>query len=126
MALPPPTFTSRAITVYCTDRELSRRFYEDVLSAERLPRDIGDWFRIGDLIITLCPNAERMSPVDFPTHAATSFWLEVPDLDTARTWFERHSVRVVDPGDESFVMIADPDGILIEVWQSTGDSPALR
>jgi catechol 2,3-dioxygenase-like lactoylglutathione lyase family enzyme len=126
MTHPRPTFTSRAITVYCTDRERSRRFYEDVLGAERLPRDIGDWLRIGQLVVTLCPNAERLSPVDFPTHAATAFWFDVPDLDAARAWFERHAVQVVDPGDENFVMIADPDGILIEVWEHADESPASR
>ena len=45
-------------------------------------------------------------------------WLEVPSLDAAADWFERNEVEIVDPGDGQFMQVADPDGLLIEVWQA--------
>lgn len=114
------TFNVRALTIACTDPEQSGRFYRDGLGATVLPTDngVGWWFRLGSLDINLLPNATERSPAEFPTHAMPILWLEVVDLAAAAAWFARHDVKVVEPGDGQFMMVADPDGLLIEVWQA--------
>jgi catechol 2,3-dioxygenase-like lactoylglutathione lyase family enzyme len=114
-----PRFHVRALTIICTDPQKSAAFYRDVLGAAPLPTDngIGDWFRLGTLEITLLPNASEHSPATFPTHAMPVLWLEVENLKAAAEQFARQGVSVVDAGDGQFMMIADPDGLVIEVWQ---------
>jgi catechol 2,3-dioxygenase-like lactoylglutathione lyase family enzyme len=114
------TFRSKALTVACTDLDRSRRFYEGVLGASPDPRDgYGcPWYRLGDWSITLMPNAAERSPSSFPDHAMTVLWLEVDDLEAAGRLFARDQVEVVQPSDGQFMMIADPDGLMIEVWQA--------
>jgi catechol 2,3-dioxygenase-like lactoylglutathione lyase family enzyme len=120
MASRGPSFCMRALTIACTDLEQSERFYRDVLGAGVLPTDngIGRWFRLGSLDINLLPNAAERSPAEFPTHAMPILWLEVPSLDAAGDWFARNEVKIVDPGDGQFMQVADPDGLVIEVWQA--------
>ena len=116
-----PQFQVRALTIHCTDRDASEYFYKTVLGAARLPTDHGSlppWFQLGSLPITLVFNAAEPSPAEFPRHAMPILWLEVADLDAARERFAGHEVPIVDPGDENYMMIADPDGLVIEVWQS--------
>jgi catechol 2,3-dioxygenase-like lactoylglutathione lyase family enzyme len=115
-----PTFSVRALTIACTHLERSERFYRDVLGATVLPTDngVGWWFRLGSLDLNLLPNAAEPSPAAFPTHAMPILWLEAPELAAAAAWFARHEVVVVEPGDGQFMQIADPDGLVIEVWQS--------
>jgi hypothetical protein len=43
-------------------------------------------------------------------------------LAAAAHQFARHGVRVIFPSDGQFMQIADPDGMVIEVWQRAGDS----
>jgi catechol 2,3-dioxygenase-like lactoylglutathione lyase family enzyme len=114
------TFRPKALTIACTDLDRSRRFYEDVLGASPDPRDgYGcPWYRLGAWYITLMPNAAERSPSSFPDHAMVILWLEVDDLEDAVRLFARHQVEVVQPSDGQFMMIADPDGLMIEVWQS--------
>jgi catechol 2,3-dioxygenase-like lactoylglutathione lyase family enzyme len=110
----------RALTIACTDPQRSERFYREVLGAAVLPTDngVGWWFRLGSLDLNLLPNAAEPSPAVFPTHAMPILWLEVPELAVTAAWFARHEVAVVDPGDGQFMQVADPDGLIIEVWQA--------
>ena len=120
MENPKPKFKFWAITIACTDVELSKRFYRDVLGAIILPTDNGVscWLRLGSLDLNLLPNAADPSPAEFPKHAMPILWIEVPDLAAAAKWFASHRVVVADPGDGQFMQIFDPDRILIEVWQA--------
>lgn len=121
MAGRKPAFRVKALTVACTDLKRSERFYKTVLGAEVMATDDGTgcpWYRLGSLAITLLPNAAERSPAEFPTHAMPILWLEVDDLAAAAERFARYKVEVVDPGDGQFVQVADPDGLVIEVWQS--------
>jgi catechol 2,3-dioxygenase-like lactoylglutathione lyase family enzyme len=115
-----PMFNVYALTIACTDVERSERFYHTVLGADRIPTDngIGWWYRLGALEINLLPNAAEPSPAEFPTHAMPILWLEVDDLAAAAERFARHAVRVISPCDGQFMQVADPDGLVIEVWQA--------
>lgn len=115
-----PTFSVRALTIACTEVELSERFYHTILGAVRIPTDngIGWWYRLGGLKINLLPNAAEASPARFPNHAMPILWLEVDDLAATVDWFARHDVRVVRRSDGMFMQIVDPDGLVIEVWQA--------
>jgi catechol 2,3-dioxygenase-like lactoylglutathione lyase family enzyme len=114
------SFRPKALTLACTDLGRSRRFYEEVLGASPHPRDgLGcPWYRLGAWPINLMPNAVERSPSSFPDHAMAILWLEVDDLEAAERLFVRNQVDVLQPSDGQFMMIADPDGLIIEVWQS--------
>jgi len=114
------TFRPKALTIACTDLDRSRRFYEDVLGASPDPRDgYGcPWYRLGAWSISRMPNAAERSPSSFPDQAMTILWLEVDDLAAAERHFARNQVEVVQPSDGQFMMIVDPDGLVIEVWQA--------
>jgi O-acetyl-ADP-ribose deacetylase (regulator of RNase III)/catechol 2,3-dioxygenase-like lactoylglutathione lyase family enzyme len=115
-----PAFRMRAITIACTDVKRSTEFYATILGATRLPTDngIGHWFRLGEINITLLPNAATRTPATFPADAMMMMWLEVDDLAKTAKRFAAHGVDVVDEGDGQFMMVADPDGLVIEVWES--------
>lgn len=120
-----PAFRVKALTIACTDHRRSERFYRRVLGAEPLPTaDPGygcPWLRLGSLAITLMPNAAERSPAEFPTHAMPILWLEADDLAAAAQRFARERVEVVTPSDGQFMQIADPDGLVIEVWQAEAE-----
>jgi catechol 2,3-dioxygenase-like lactoylglutathione lyase family enzyme len=121
MARTKLTFRFKALTVACSDLRRSERFYKSVLGAAvvKTPDGIGcPWFRLGSFVFTLMPAAVSPSPAEYMTHAAYLPWLEVDDLAAARQRFARAKVMVVEDHEESMV-IADPDGLLIEVWQRT-------
>jgi predicted enzyme related to lactoylglutathione lyase len=117
-----PEFRVQALTVVCTDHRRSERFYRTVLGATDVPTaDPGygcPWLQLGSLTLTLMPNASERSPVVPGTHASSVLWLEVNDLDAAAKWFDRHQVEIIRPPDGLFMEIADPDGLVIEVWQA--------
>jgi hypothetical protein len=115
-----PTFRPKALTIVCTDLNRSRRCYEDVLRASPDPRDgYGcPWYQLGAWSINLMPNASERNPSSFPGQAMTILWLEIDDLAAAERHFARNQVEVVQPSDGQFMMIADPDGLIIEVWQA--------
>ena len=118
---PAPSFRTRALTVACTDLRRSERFYRDILGATDITPEPGmgcPWFRLGSLDITLVPNVAERTPAVFPTHAMPILWLEVDDLPKAAEWFAAQGVEVVDPKDGQYLMVADPDGLVIEVWET--------
>jgi len=116
-------FRVRALTIACTDVQRSVQFYETVLGALVIPTDngVGWWYRLGSVDITLLPNAAERSPATFPTHAMPILWLEVDDLAAAAKRFAQYGVEVVEPGDGQYLMVTDPDGLVIEVWQSQSE-----
>ncbi len=67
------------------------------------------------------PNAEGPSPANFGDHPMTMLWLEVDDLENALEHFTSHQVEIVQPSDGQMTIIADPDGLPIEVWQRLSD-----
>ena len=117
------SFRGKAVTISCTDPDQSERFYRDVLGAAPDHREgFGcKWFRLGTFLFSLMPNATEPSPATFPTHAMPILWLEVDDLQTAFRWLVQNSVRIVQAPDGQVMLISDPDGLLIEVWQAESD-----
>lgn len=113
------SFRIRAVAIACTDQKRSERFYERILGARRQPRDGSGcaWFRLGELTLSLMPNATEPSPSKFPTHAMPIIWMEVVDLAEARRHLNRHKVPILED-EVQYLMVADPDGLLIEIWQS--------
>jgi catechol 2,3-dioxygenase-like lactoylglutathione lyase family enzyme len=120
MADHSPIFRVRALVIVCTDVERSKRFYTAVLGATVIATDngVGWWYRLGSFDINLLPNAAKPSPANFPTHAMPILWLEVASLSAAAEHFARSEITVLDPGDGNFMQVADPDGLVIEVWQT--------
>ena len=115
-------FRGKAVTIACTNRRASERFYEEVLGARILPGDYQGAcpsYQLGSLVLTLMPSAIERSPAVMPTHAMAMLWLEVDDLQAAFERCVRFGVEVIEPphAEPLFMLIADPDGIVIEVWQ---------
>jgi catechol 2,3-dioxygenase-like lactoylglutathione lyase family enzyme len=124
MASNEVSFRGKALTIACTDLRRSARFYEEVLGAAVVPTEDGigcPWYRLGSLVLTLMPNAAERSPATFPAHAMPILWLEADDLEAAARRFARHDVEVVTPSDGQFMQVADPDGLVIEVWQAEAE-----
>lgn len=109
-----------AVTIACTDLARSVQFYEQVLGAER---EQGDgygcpWFTLGPVSISLLHNATAASPARFPEHPMAMLWLETADLAAVAERFAQFGVDVLQPADGQSMMVRDPDGIVIEVWQA--------
>jgi hypothetical protein len=125
MARRKVSFRFKALTIACTDHRRSEQFYRQVLGATTYPTpDPGygcPWLQLGTLTITLMPNADERSPAQFPTHAMPMLWLEVDDLEVAGQHFAKHGVEVIALYEEQFMQIADPDGLIIEVWQAEAE-----
>ncbi len=120
-----PVFSGRSVTIACTDRERSERFYVDVLGAALIPGDGYGcrWYRLGSLTISVMPNAEHKSPATFPEHAMPVLWLEVDDIKLAHEYFKKAATPIIQaPDDDMFMLITDPDGLVIEIWQQEDDS----
>lgn len=121
MAATKLQFSAKAVIVNCTDHRRSEEFYRKTLGATTLQtRDTGfgcPWLKLGSLKITLVPNASERSSADSSMKAMTMLWVEVNDLKAATKRFAKSKVEIVDPGDGQFMQIADPDGLVIEVWQ---------
>ena len=113
-------FRGNSVTISCTDQDRSVRFYEAILGAERLPRDqhVCPWFRLGMLTLSLMQNAAEPSPAVFPSHAMPILWLEVDNLAEANQHLAHHGVVITEYHDDLMLICVDPDGLVIEVWQS--------
>ena len=48
-------------------------------------------------------------------------WLETADLEGAAARFAAEGVTIITPSDGQFLQIADPDGLVIEVWQAAAE-----
>ena len=78
-----PSFEVKALTIVCTDRWRSDRFYTEVLGAVALAGEIGcRWYQLGSFTITLMPNAAGPSPANFGEHSLNMLYLEVEDLES--------------------------------------------
>jgi catechol 2,3-dioxygenase-like lactoylglutathione lyase family enzyme len=118
-----PSFRLTAVTIACTDLVRSVRFYEQALGAIR---ELGDgygcpWFKLGPLSISLLHNATMASPAKFPDHPMAMLWIETDDLAAAALRFARFGAEVLNPSDGQSMVITDPDGIVIEVWQAASE-----
>lgn len=111
-----------ALCIICTDHRRSLEFYRDAFNAEVIPGDVGTcpWLRIGDLPITLVPNADTKSAVEHSEHAMATLLLQVDDLHAAYAQAIKFGAQPVDPPHaevDSFI-VTDPDGTFIEVMQA--------
>ena len=112
-----------ALAIAVTDLNRADRFYRDVFGAVPVPTEAGTcpWYRLGDLRLTLVPNAAQPAASTFPDHAMASLFVEVDDLaDTHRRCLERGGTVLQAP-DDLWMLIADPDGVVAEVWQHDPD-----
>jgi catechol 2,3-dioxygenase-like lactoylglutathione lyase family enzyme len=114
-------FRGKAVSIVCTDLERSERFYQQILGARRLDTEFAalPWFELGALTITLVPNASEPSPAEFGTHAMPVLWLEVDDLRSAHAHLLKSGVVIDELHEGEFMLVADPDGMIIEVWQAS-------
>ena len=115
-----------AVCIVCTDRRRSVDFYRNAFGAELLDGDPSfscPWLQLGSLTITLLENAAKPSSLDFSDQAMATLLIEVDDLDAAFIRAVDHGARVISPPDEGGItfMVADPDGIFIEVMESAPD-----
>lgn len=120
----PVKFFGRLVTIACTDRERSERFYVDVLGAELIPGDgYGcGWYQLGSLTISVVPNAEQKSSAIFPRDAMPVLWLEVDDIQLAHEYLKNKGTQVIQPPeDDMFMLVTDPDGLVIEIWQKDNE-----
>ena len=129
MARRKVAFRPKALVISCRDHHRSALFYEAVLGATRIPGD-GDgygcpWFRLGPWELSLMPNATEDSAGLLPAHAATMLMMEVDDLRAAHRYCVRAGVVVVEPPNGPYMIIADPDGLHIEVWQADDEDAEL-
>ena len=110
----------KAFVISCTDHHLSARFYEGVLGAVRMPGDgYGcPWFQLGPWELSLMPNATESSSGLFPAHAATMLMVEVDNLEAAHLFCVEAGASIIEPPNGLYMIIADPDGLQIEVWQA--------
>jgi catechol 2,3-dioxygenase-like lactoylglutathione lyase family enzyme len=116
-----PKFRVRAATIVCTDSERSGRFYSKILGAEPLPQEepgVCRWYRLGSFEITFVPNADVPTPASFGAHPMTMLWLEVYDIRAAHEHVVAHGVPILGYDEVQWLMIADPDGLPIEVWKA--------
>ena len=123
----PVRFSGKSVTIACTDRQRSEQFYVGVLGAVAIPGDgYGcPWFRLGSLVISLMENAEQPSASTFPDHAMALLWLDVDDIQQAHEQLMNSGVSILQsPADDLFMLIADPDGLVIEIWQRENDRAA--
>jgi catechol-2,3-dioxygenase len=118
-----PSFHVKALTIVCTDRWRSDQFYTEVLGAVALDGEITcRWYQLGSFTITVMSNAVERTPADFGQHPMMMLYLEVDDLELAEGHFARHKVEVIVPSDGQMMIIADPDGLPIEIWQHEDDT----
>ena len=111
-----------AVCIVCTDHQRSLEFYRTALGADVIRHDAGTcpWLRIGDLNVTLLPNTDKPSTLEHSEQAMAMLLLQVDDLHAAYARAIEHGATPIDPPQTDGVhfIIADPDGIIIEVLQA--------
>ncbi|MEZ6130365.1 MAG: VOC family protein [Planctomycetaceae bacterium] len=115
-----------AMCIVCTDHWRSLEFYRDAFGAEVISREMGTcpWLRIGDLAITLLANTDKPSELEHSEQAMAMIFLQVDDLHAAYHRAVKHGAKAIDPpqSDDVHFVVADPDGIIIEVMQAEMDT----
>jgi catechol 2,3-dioxygenase-like lactoylglutathione lyase family enzyme len=110
-----------ALCIVCTDQRRTFEFYRDAFGADPIPGEVGTctWLRIGELPITLLANTDHPSRLDFCEHAMATIFLQSDDIHSAYERAIAHGARTIDPLQPDGVnfIVADPDGIIIEVMQ---------
>lgn len=116
------SYPRNAVCLVCTDHQRSLKFYRDAFGAKVIPGEAGScpWLRIGDLAITLFANTDKPSHLEYSQQAMAMIFLQVDDLRAA---FKRAIKFGATPIEEPEVngvhfVVADPDGIIIEVLQA--------
>lgn len=117
------SFRGKAVTIICSDKQKSVHFYMIVLGSEPLPGEnlTCPWFRLGEITFNLMPNAVETGQVNSVDVAGTMLWLEVEDLAASHQYFENNLVPVMEYEEELYLVIADPDGLLIEIHKAESD-----
>jgi glyoxylase I family protein len=111
-----------------SDLEKSRRFYEDVLGFETIPRPDfgfpGVWYGVGPSEVHLIqkPNgAETGSPAPKLTPIANHSAFQIEDYDDAVAHLRTHGVEFLEFGREvGQIFLRDPDGNIIELIKPGG------
>ncbi|MFH5802552.1 VOC family protein [Alienimonas sp. DA493] len=108
-----------AVCLICTDHRRTATFYRAAFGAVDLPGDgFGcPWLRVGGLTLTLLPNAVRPAPAPSVERAGATLLLRDADVRAAFDRAVAAGAAVVEPPDEdaTHCLVADPDGVLIEV-----------
>ena len=122
-AADPAARRPNAVAVVCTDRRRSLAFYRDGLGAEVL--DAGEygcpWVRVGGLVLTLVPNAASPAPPPAPPpdppRPGAGLLVFADDVPAAVGRAVAAGAAVVEPPtpDGDRTILADPDGVLIEL-----------
>ncbi|WP_166823836.1 VOC family protein [Thalassoroseus pseudoceratinae] len=124
----PRTVECRGLCVClsCTDRWRSEEFYIDVLGF-RLVRGgeepgVCRWYQLGDITISIMPNASRPMPAGFyPEQSTFLLWLETDDLQALHERCVNAGVPIEFYDEETVLEISDPDGLPIEINQKFDD-----
>jgi len=64
------------------------------------------------------PNATAGSAGLLPAHAATTLMVEVDDLKAAHSFCVSAGVKIIEPPNGPYMVIADPGGLQVELWQA--------
>jgi len=112
-------FTPGEINIVCTDVEVTRQFYVDILGFSEIQDNEGYYHLIcGDRQYLLLPDAKAKGASTFyGDHAVISMDLNVDDLEEAYNYlklkgvvFESHYTP-----DKEYFVIRDPDGLFWEI-----------
>ncbi|MEM9914184.1 MAG: VOC family protein [Planctomycetota bacterium] len=114
-------FNKASITINCSNTKQSDFFYREVLGAILLPSDGYGcaWYSLGEMTISLMPNASDACPADYSKHALAHLYLETDDLASVHDRIKSLSIKILEWHPEEFMIISDPDQIPIEIWQKS-------
>ena len=111
-----------AVCIVCTDHWRSLEFYRDAFNADVIPGEAGTcpWLLIDDLPITLLANTDKASGLEHSQQAMAMILLQVDDLHAAYKQAIKFGATPIDEpqADSVHFVVADPDGIIIEVLQA--------
>lgn len=114
------------VCLSCTDRRRSEEFYTGILGFELVRGDgepgVCRWYRLGDLTVSVMPNATRPMPTGFyPEQATFLLMIETDDLPGIHQRCEEAGVPINFYDGDVVMEIEDPDGLPIEIFQKTDD-----